>query len=67
MEVVQIKHQGEMERALKALQIEIDQSIEEQKLNLEKAALSKLESQKDNLRQKVAEARDDKQRKMLMD
>lgn len=62
-----MKHQAEMDKAMKAAEVEIEQDVEEARQRLADQAVAKREAQRQGLQAKMKAANSEKERSVLLD
>lgn len=67
MDIVQVRQQAEKEKAMKAIEVEIEEDIQEERKNLTDQAESRLEAHRKALQDKMESVQTDKERKHLLD
>lgn len=67
LDIIEVKHQAEMEKAMKAAEAEIEQDVEEARQRLADQAVAKREAQRQGLQAKMKSADSEKERKALLD
>jgi hypothetical protein len=66
MDLIQSKHQEEMNKALRAADIEIEESLEDEKAKLEEASKKRLRDKQAELQKKIANCSNRKEKRELM-
>ena len=67
IDIVEQGQQNELQKALKAVDFEIEEDLAQEKLKLEKAAADGIEAKRKALRDKLRDAGNDKERRALKD
>jgi hypothetical protein len=67
LDVIQVRHQTEMEKAMKAASAEVEQDVEDERKKLADQATAKREAQRQALEAKLGSAPSEKERKLLLD
>lgn len=67
LDIIQVRHQTEMEKAMKAASAEAEQDVEDERQKLADQATTKREAQRQALAAKLGSAPSEKERKLLLD
>jgi len=67
LDIIQVRHQTEMEKAMKAASAEVEQDVEDERQKLADQAKAKREAQRQALVAKLGSTPSEKERKLLLD